>query len=68
MFRGIHLGSRIVSGGTANSLSQLHQPNSESQMRVVTRAAPMPPCARIHSALRSMCGSLAPCPASRSPT
>ncbi len=68
MLSGNHFGNQISSGGSSGRSSHFHQPNRASQMRVKTREAAMPPCARIHADAFAMCGASGASPASRRAT
>ncbi len=58
----------MISGGSSGRSSQRHHPNSASQIRVKTLVLATPPCARTHSAARTMWGASGWSPASLSAT
>ena len=64
MLSGADGGSNISSGGMIGSSSQLHWPNSASQMRVKVRARAMPPRSRMNARARTRCGASGRSPAS----
>ena len=63
-FTGNQVGSRLIQGGMAGNCAQSYWLNRASHSLVNTRASAIPPCPRIHSRARAMCGVSGSSPAS----